>query len=262
MAQQQGGGDAIGRRYELLRKRQQQQGTRRQQLESDALKRQAAQAGMVGSGAMIKQSQLASQQREKDLAQAQEGLDVSEQGERFQQEQIKAQRDFQRGEREASQQFAAEQAGIGRDFAAEQAGIGREFARAERLGAQNYQAAQADKQRGFSKNLFDREMQFKEQSRGIQQSQFKQQFDQALKQFELDEEVTRFNMDMAMKQFNKKDMTEWLMGGAHGGEILNDRFGIDFGMGGGGGLGGSGSNFGGGYGNLGGRGGGSTGFGI
>lgn len=215
--------DAIGRRYSLLRERLGQEGTARQQREGDQLKRAEARSGMQGSGAFIKARERARNQREQEIGQAREGLDVAESGERFQQEQIKAQRDFQRSERLGSQ-----------DFAGQQAQLGRDFAKSERRAGQKFQSLEAKKQRGFSKGLFDREMQFKESQKRMQEHQFYHQMELATKKFDLDTKVSDFNMDMAKKQFDKQTLMESWFGAfgldprGGGADSLSGSSGTDF----------------------------------
>lgn len=216
----QGGGDAISRRFELLGKRASQQAQQRKQQEEEGLKRQFARIGGIGSGAQIRATQQAGQERAKALEDVQAQLGAAESQERQQQEEIQKGREFAREERLGAEKFAAGQARAARGFA-----------RSERLGAQQFQAMEADKQRGFSKKLFDIDMRFKNKQFRAGLDQFREQMafnrdqlgqskEQFEKQLELDTEISRFNMKMAKKASNKKSMTDWLMSGGGAGQMF------------------------------------------
>lgn len=206
--------------FELARKRAKQQQTADTQKQKEALKRRFAQAGLVASGEAIKQEQLAERRGQQALAGRMEGIDVAEQQENLRKQEIQEGREFARGERMAGQQFAAEQAGLGRKFQAEQAGLTRQqqkdllsaqqkFARGERLSSQEFAALEASKGREFSaeqaeaqrrliRSESDEQRMFQERmnrnAQRIQQSQFKEQMDLAIKQYNLDEKISQFNM--------------------------------------------------------------------
>jgi len=120
-------GSALDRRFDLLKRRAEQESRAGAQQQQDVLKRQFARGGGLGSGAHIKQSALAQERGAKQLAQAREGVEFARLGEMSKREEAEKLRKFQTGEREAGQTFAAQQAQLQRQAAIEEAARGREF---------------------------------------------------------------------------------------------------------------------------------------
>ena len=187
----------IDRRFDVLRSKAEQDIGAQQQKAGEGLARQAVAQGNAGSGV---QQKLASQQQQQFATQKQNAInDVESQREaaQSQADEIQAQRDFAKAEREAGQQFATGERLGQQEFASYQAKLGREF-----------ESGEAAKQRGFSEKLFNKDMAFKDKVRKDNNAQFAKQFGLAMKQFDLDTKVSEFNMDMANKQWNKKDLLE------------------------------------------------------
>lgn len=189
--------DFTTQRYDIVRKRMEQQAGAGADEQRDALKRSFARGGMIGSGAQIKNEQLLENKIASAKQNARESVDAQELADRQRQEEILQSQGFAKAEREASQGFAAAEAARQRKF------MGQESA-----AARSFQAGESALQRGFSEKLFTEEMRFKKEAQRIQESQFAKQFKLAKKQFGLDEEVTRFNMNMAEKMFNKRTIMD------------------------------------------------------
>lgn len=187
----------IDRRFDVLRSKVDQEAGAAKQAAQEGLARKAVSQGAQGSGAFMK---LGAQQDQDLAARRQNAInDVEAQREtaQSQADEVQAQRDFARAEREASQQFA----------------------QGERIGSQRFQASEAAAQRGFSKDLFNKDMAFKQQVQKDANSQFAKQFKLAMDQFGYDQKVGDFNMKMAEAAFNKKSLTESLMSGGKIGEF-------------------------------------------
>lgn len=166
---------ALNRRFDLLRSKAEGQATAQAQQAEEASRREMASRGRIGSGAA--QKQLALQQ--KDLA-GQKADMVSD---------IESQREMglaQIGEQEAA----------------------RGFARAERLGTQEYGTSERLGSQEFQQRELDRQAQFKDRSMKQEARQFDKSMALEMQKFKLDEIVSKFNMDMATKMWNKKDIME------------------------------------------------------
>jgi hypothetical protein len=209
-------------RFQRLRKEAKQEIQADVGQAQEAMKRRFAKLGLTGSGAQIKAQQQVEAEagKRKDLALGR--IASAEEQEALRRREIQEGREFARGEREASQSFAAEQAGLG-----------REFQRGERLGSQAFASGQADLQRRFSAGeaAINREFQSEMETRASKR--FYDQLDQAAEQFErqfnLDELVTKFNMDMAQAAQDKKGLFEQAGGvfssGEFGGAFAGSQFG-------------------------------------
>lgn len=230
-------------RFKRLKEEAKRETTAQTQQAQEALKRRFAALGLQSSGAAIKQEQLAQEAGQTALQRRLEGIQSAQETEQLRRQEIEEGRQFARGEREASQKFGAEQAKLAREFqtgertaaqlfGAEQALLGREFAKGERLSAQDFAALQnkiqrefasdeALKQRGFTAeqaqlardiqiDQFAKQLEFQKESRAIQESQFGQQMDLAIKQFNLDEEITRYNQALAEAEASKKTIFDSL----------------------------------------------------
>lgn len=199
-------GNRIQRRFDYLREQTERDVNQQQQQAAEGLQRQAAAKGRLGSGAFQKQ-QAQQQKQAADIRQQAIG-DVESQREAAlaQQEEVQAQRDFQKAEREAGQNFAAQQSQINRDYST-----------SERLAGQN-----------FNEKLFDKDAAFKQKAMDLQESQFGQQMQMAMQQFGLDKKVSEFNMKMANQQANKMDFMDILLPGQRNkkGQGMRDKFGF------------------------------------
>lgn len=164
----------IDRRFDTLKNKVSQEAEAAKQTAQEGLARKAVAQG-AGGGAFAK---LGMQQEKQIGAQKQAAInDIQGQQEQAVQaaEEVQANRDFARTEREAAQSFAANEAAVSR---------------------------------GFNKEMFDKDMSFKNKVQNQATKQFKQQMDFAAKQFGWDKKIGQFNMDMATAQFNKKDLME------------------------------------------------------
>lgn len=202
----------IDRRFDVLRSKVEQDAGAQQQQAQEGLARKAVSSGNQNSGAFLK---LQNKQAQEMNAQKQNALNEVE----GQREGAQAQAD----EVQTQRNFAADQALLQRDFESFQRQKDRTFQSAEAQKGRTFESTEAAKQRGFSEKLFNKEMNFKKTVQADANDQFKKQFDQALEQFEFDKEISRFNMDMANKQFNKKSLTENLMTGGKGGDMVSGR---------------------------------------
>jgi hypothetical protein len=198
----------VDRRFDVLRKKVEQEAGAVQQQAQEGLARKAVAGGNQNSGAFIK---LQNKQQDQLNTQKQNAvMDVESQREaaQAQADEIQAQRDFAKGEREASQEFSRGEGYLNRNWQAEQALKGRQFEAGEAEKNRTFSSKESALQRGFSEKLFNKEMAFKKQVQANANDQFKKQFEQSLKQFDFDKEVSEFNMKMAEKQFGKRSLME------------------------------------------------------
>lgn len=186
-------GDALTRRYDVLRNRATQQAGQQTQEEQDALKRRFAAMGGLNSGSFIKQQQLSLDRGAQRGQAAREGVDMIEMADRQRLDEAKQARDF-----------AAQEAQKQRDFSSLEGVKQREFATSERVSGQDFQSEQAQKQRDFSKSLADMDAAFKERMFDFDKSKWGQQLDLELKKFGLEEEVTRKNLEIQEQLMNQQ----------------------------------------------------------
>lgn len=202
---------ATEEKFGILRKRAKREAQAGTEQQKEALSRRFASLGMASSGEAIKQEQLAEQRGQAARRRATEAIDVAELGEKAQREAEERGRTFAREERVGAQQFAAGEALKGREFSAEQAGINRLF-----------QSKEADKQRGFMGNQaqmerdlrnlhFNKNMKFRSKAFKYQKKLDAFQQSMATKRFDLDQEVTRFNMDIAQQEMGRKGFFERIL---------------------------------------------------
>lgn len=205
---------SIDRRYDMLRKRAEQDVREQTQEQQRGLKRQFARLGGIGTGAFVKQQRLAQESGQKRLGEAQQNIDFQRMAELERQQQIEEQRQFQRGEREAGQQFAAEQ--LGRQ---------QEFARSERLGAQEFGATQAELQRKFARGERVAAQDFQKGLFDIEQQNTLKKLDLAEKQFGMENTVNMLNARLQIaegiekglfKQSDLEAIAGLFMGGSSG----------------------------------------------
>jgi hypothetical protein len=188
--------DAVSKRFDVIRKRIGQDVEGGKQQETEALQRRFASAGMLGSGASMKTESQARANLDQQRQQAMEGVDMAEIGEQQRLAEQQAAMDFARSERLGSQDFAAAQADLMRKYQTSERLGSQKFAQSERLGAQGFSKEMQGLQNAFQQKLFNK--QFKEQTR-----QFNIQFAE-------DKRVNDFNMLMGNKQFNKKGLMDML----------------------------------------------------
>lgn len=167
---------ATNRRFDVLRAKTEGAANEQQQMQTDALTRQAAARGRLGSGNFQKQNQ----QLQKGLSTQKENA-VGD---------VESQRELavaQQHEASAQRAYQSEEAAKQRAFTADQAKI----------------------QRGFDRDVFNKESEFKATAFNEQNAQFMDQMGIKVQEMQMDKDISQFNMDMAAKTFNKKDMSEW-----------------------------------------------------
>lgn len=202
----------LDRRFDTLRSKVEQDANAQNQQQQEAMQRRAAATGMGGSGAFTKLGAKVAQEGEKMKQNALMDVEGQREGAQAQLDEQNAQREFARAERLGSQDFAKGERLGSQDFATRQQAEQMKFARSERLGSQAFQSSEAAAQRGFSKQLFDREMDFKNRVQDAAEAQFFHNLERVDRQFWEDNRVNDFNMNMANKMFNKKDMFQGIGG--------------------------------------------------
>jgi hypothetical protein len=193
-------GTRIDRRFDYLRQRAEQGANQRSDETNQAIQRRGIQQGIAG-GAQAKLVERAQRQNEELKAQELGGIESEREMALAQQDELEAGRKFAREERMGSQ-----------DFAGQQAELGRQFQASESMKAKDHEGWLLKKNQGFQSLLFNKEMKFKKSAQKAAEGQFGQQMKLAMKQFKLDKTVSQFNMDMAERMANKKD----LIGGVGG----------------------------------------------
>jgi hypothetical protein len=181
--------------YDIARQRAQAQSGAALQSQQDAMKRRFAAMGGINSGAALKANQLAAEESQRQLSNAQEGIAAQETAEERTIAQDVANKQFSRDERLSSQSFAS------RERAASQ-----KFASKERLSQQEFTNFMATKDRNFQENQ-------KSIDRALSSKQWGQQFQQALDQFEYDKYVNTQNLGMAQDAANKTGLLDMIFGG-------------------------------------------------
>lgn len=166
---------AFNRKYDLLRKRATQEAQAQGQQENDALARRFAAQGMSGSGAAIKQEQLAGERTAKRVSQANETIDMAQADEQMKLDESEKNRQFARSEREAGQDF---QSGVLKQQ--------QDFQSLERQAAEAFARGENDKARELQKAALD-----------MQAEQFLKQMQMAKDQFDLDAYISAQNLKTA-----------------------------------------------------------------
>lgn len=183
--------DAVARRYELLRKQAQQQGSAQQQQTDDALKRRFASMGALNSGEYVKQQQVAGDQLAQRQDQVNAQIGATEAQERMQLEQVEKQREFQSGEAEKQRGFMGGENAMQRAFAADQTKLGQQF-----------QSGETEKAFGRQKSYLDQDVEFKKLAASLAERQFN---NEALAQ--------QYNMGLsAWETGNGDQFLKWLQG--------------------------------------------------
>lgn len=181
-------GTRIDRRFDYLRKQTEQDASRAGQEQNDALQRQAAAKGRLGSGAFQKVQMQQADSLARQKQNALEGVESQRDAALAQSEEAQANRDFAKSERLGTQDFQTvmDQKGWDRNklmFDTQRADQREQFQFSKDMAIndfnrQDLQMAQAQKNW--------------EQQMSTQNSQWK-------KQFKLDKQVSIFNMDMARR---------------------------------------------------------------
>lgn len=177
--------------FALQRKRAQQQATQAGQQQQEAIKRRFAALGASGSGAAIKQEQLAAQESQKQLGQQMEFIGAAEAQERQRQAEIKQAQEFAKSERLGQQQFASQQAQLAQKYATSERLGQQQFATGERISSQQFAGQQALKQQDFEKSM---------QGTALAASAEQSRLDRAQAVYLDTKAGERFNKDLAFKQ--------------------------------------------------------------
>lgn len=221
------------------------------QQKRDAITRRAAQMGGGPGGAMIKAEQQAIDSGDKQLADANAQIDSAQRGEMRRIGEIEEGRAYQTKEREAGQTFQSTEAGTqrnwqsgeantqrnwmtgereaGQTFATGEREAGQLFSTSERQDSQRWQTGEREGSQLFSREerkqgqsfaheeaIYGREWQGNQnaEQRGLDQFNANRQFDFAKGEADWQHGVDKFNMDLATKMANEKDMLEGMFGGA------------------------------------------------
>jgi hypothetical protein len=223
--------------FEEARKRFLQRSRAARQEQEQAIKRQFARTGMIGSGAAIKTLAKSGEEfrraEEEGLQQIGAGeraeqrrLKEIEAGRQFSREEAEKQRAFARAEagrgrefalREAERQraFGEEQTRVAREFAARESSLGRLFTKEQNALARGLTISQAEKQRDFSRGLFEEEQALKKlQADRAYQNQLVQ-IDLQKQALALEKDAQAFNKEIARAEANRPtDLLGSLLGPA------------------------------------------------
>jgi hypothetical protein len=198
--------------FELARKRLAQKSRAAQQEQQQAIKRQFARSGLLGSGAAIKTIQKGQQQIQEREQLGREQIGAAERTEQRRQREIGEQREFAAKEAEKQREFVKGESALGRLFQKEQSDIQRGFVSGESQKGRDFQRALFDEQQKFQKLKFDE---------GIRQ--FAEQLDLSKQQFALEKDVAEFNKQIAQAEANRP--TDLL------GSLLGPQFSLEPGKG-------------------------------
>lgn len=236
MATQPKGNDEFEFARRQLRSQANAESSRRQQ----ALKRQFARLGGLGSGAFVKVSQQAESDIGKKEQAALQGIQAAERAEGRRIREIKEGREFASGEALKQREFAGGEALKQREFAGGEAGKQRQFISSERGATQEFGAGQAKLAREFARGERKDTQAFSEQeltrrirasdeqgrlNRALQNELSAQKIDLAREQFAEEKRVNDFNIQMARKEAGRPT------------DLFGSLFGSQFSTESGGGLG-------------------------
>jgi hypothetical protein len=189
--------------FDLARNRAKQQEASNLKGQKDALARRAAQLGGGPSGAFIKQEQIAGDESAKRLGQANEGIDAMQAQEQRRLNEIEQGQKFVTGERLGSQDFGAAQAKIGREFMTSERLGSQDFSRLERLGSQDFASAERLGSQDFSRGERLEAQDFgagqAKLARDLQSAQFDKTFQQALDAFAHEKYIDAENLKLAAR---------------------------------------------------------------
>ena len=194
---------AITKQFDPMRRRLQQQETANLQGQRDVLQRRSAQLGGGPSGALVKQEQMASDASARRLVDANAAVNAQESATLNQAREAQAGRDFARSERLGSQKFASGESALQRKFLTGERLGTQKWQTGERIGSQDFASSQAEQNRIYDASKFGQQMAFEGE------------------RFAHEKDVDAFNMDLATKMLEKKDILEQMlahmMGGGGGG---------------------------------------------
>lgn len=165
--------------YDALRKRLQSQFAQQKQETSDSIQRRFAANGMAGAGAYGKAQDEAARQVGNAEADATAQLEFSAANEQQRQKEVGEGRAFAKSEREASQGFAS----------------------SERQGAQGFASSERQAGQMFSKDLFDRDMAFKQMAFSDESKHRWAEFDESKKANEINAVTALGSADMSSEDF-------------------------------------------------------------
>jgi hypothetical protein len=151
--------------FDIARKRAEQQSRASVQGQQEALKRRFASMGAAGSGAALKQEQLAAEKGQEQLGQQMEAIGAAEQQETERKAEVQQAQQYQSGEAEKARQFAI----------------------AERQAGEQFQSANTAKTQAFQERV-----------QAWNESQAGKEMDMALQQFNQDKETTEFNRRLSI----------------------------------------------------------------
>jgi hypothetical protein len=191
--------NSIDRRFDILKQKAAQDVRAGQQEAQRGLTRQFARLGGIGTGAFVKQQQLAQEAGQKQLGEAQQAIEFQKLGEQQRLADIEEARKYQTAEREAGQKFASGERLGAQTFSAAQAELQRKFTTGERVAAQE-----------FNRGLFD-----------IEQANTREKLDLAAKQFDMENNVNFLNARLQIAEGLKKGLF-----GVDDLQALNSMFGI------------------------------------
>lgn len=155
----------VASQFDIARKRAEQQSRASIQGQQEALKRRFASMGAAGSGAALKQEQLAAEKGQEQLGQQMEAIGAAEQQEEQRKSEVAQAQQFQSGEAEKARQFAI----------------------AERQAGEQFQTANTAKTQAFQERV-----------QAWNESQAGKEMDMALQQFNQDKETTEFNRRLSV----------------------------------------------------------------
>lgn len=181
--------------YDLARKRLKQRSQQVGQEQRQAIQREFARTGMLGSGAAVKTLQRGQQNVFEQERQGLEGIEAAESAEKRRLGEIQEGRDFASSEAEKQRKFASSEAEKQQLFASTEAEKARTF-----------QRDLTNEDMLFRKEVFRQEVQDRLKQFEEQRSQFKQQFD-------LEKDIQEFNKQIARNELNQDTS---LIGGLFG----------------------------------------------
>lgn len=191
----------ISKQYEAERQRISSRENANQQTQKDAIARRMAQLGGGPGGAFIKLENQVNDQSAQRVGEQNLALSGQEAAALQDVKRAEEQMNFARQERMSSQDFQSAENLSAREAAAKEAAEARKWQTEEGSRNRYWQSGES------------------KLARDLQKSQFGQQMDLSWKQFAHEQFVDDFNMKMAEKMFNKKDMLEQFFGNFSGSSI-------------------------------------------
>ncbi len=192
--------EGINKQFDVARNRANQAEQANLQQSRDALARRQAQLGGGPGGAFIKIEQGAMDQSAQRLASANEGIEAAQSAELLKVKQLEDQLNFQREEGEAGRALSMR----GMDIQAALQSRGQDL----QTRGQDIEAALQSR----GQQMQARDLGMREKAQKFSQTMAGKQMDLAYKQFDHEKFVDDFNMKLASKMANEKDMLETLFG--------------------------------------------------